>query len=75
MKKDTEDPDPEQAARAAKLTPKERLEIMPLLSGQVAGVIDKVLPAKDIVDNMMREATDSIGRINRMVIPGHASKL
>eukprot|EP00911_Craspedida_sp_UC1_P002608 UC1_evm1s1930 len=66
VKKDTEDPDPEQAARAAKLTPKERLEIMPLLSGQVAGVIDKVLPAKDIVDNMMREATDSIGRINRM---------
>jgi len=49
---------------------KERLEIMPMLMGQTAGAIDEILPAKVIIDNMVKDAVDKLkdvsGRISRL---------
>ena len=40
----------------------------PHLSGQVAGAIDQVLPAKTIVDNMMAEAIEYIQRGSKTIV-------
>lgn len=39
----------------------------PLLSGQVAGVIDEILPAKKIVDDMVAGAVAQIKKMNTLV--------
>eukprot|EP01083_Nonionella_stella_P068682 182553_1 len=43
-------------------------ELAPLLSGQVAGAIDDVLPAKVIVDQMMKEAIEMIRKGNTTIV-------
>jgi len=50
-------------------------DFMPHLSGQVAGSIDKVLDAKDIVDMMMFEAIQMIQKVNGCVVKVKRSKL
>eukprot|EP00484_Ammonia_sp_Unknown_P012113 CAMPEP_0197074230 /NCGR_PEP_ID=MMETSP1384-20130603/211007_1 /TAXON_ID=29189 /ORGANISM="Ammonia sp." /LENGTH=371 /DNA_ID=CAMNT_0042513071 /DNA_START=8 /DNA_END=1123 /DNA_ORIENTATION=+ len=44
-------------------------DVMPYLSGQVAGGIDEILPAKVIVDQMMKEAIEYIRRGNQFIVP------
>lgn len=43
------------------------IEARPLLTGQVAGVIDKILPAKQIVDEMVSGAIQQIRAMNGLV--------
>jgi len=42
--------------------PMEMLKAMPLLSGQVAGAVTEILPAKQIVDQMVKMAVEMINR-------------
>ncbi|KAI9003431.1 2-nitropropane dioxygenase [Hyaloraphidium curvatum] len=48
-------------------TPEQMIETMPLIMGQAAGNISDVLPAKAIVENMMRDAVASIKRMSGSV--------
>jgi NAD(P)H-dependent flavin oxidoreductase YrpB (nitropropane dioxygenase family) len=47
---------------------------MPFLMGQVAGIIKDIKPAKDIVEDMVREAVDQL-RLGTTYIEGSRSKL
>lgn len=57
VKHDMANPNPELAGM---VSDEDRVSAVPLLSGQVAGLIDKVLPAKEIVDDMVRVAVETI---------------
>ena len=46
----------EKSEKGIELSVKERMEIMPLLMGQVAGAINEILPAKTIIDDMVAGA-------------------
>lgn len=48
------------------------MKYYPLLMGQAAGVIDDVLPARQIVDEMVLEARDALMAASAMVVPAHA---
>ena len=41
-------------------SPEDAMKLMPMLMGQVAGVIDEVKPAKDIMDDMIQGAIASL---------------
>jgi len=47
--------------------PEKSLEARPWLMGQVAGAIDKVLPAQDIVDEMVRTAVERLNAGSQLV--------
>jgi NAD(P)H-dependent flavin oxidoreductase YrpB (nitropropane dioxygenase family) len=47
----------------------------PHLMGQVAGIIDKIVPAKEIVDEMVDGAVEMISRGSRYVVAGPTAKL
>ncbi len=47
---------------------------IPFLMGQVAGVIQEIQPAKQIVDEMVREAVDML-KVGQTYIAGPSSKL
>ena len=52
----------------SELDPIELMKRMPMLMGQVAGVIDEVMPAKDIMNAMMETAIASLkGNVARII--------
>jgi len=55
--------------------PEKSLEARPWLIGRVAAVIHDVLPAKQIVDNMVNEAAEMLQRGSSMVRNGVSAKL
>jgi NAD(P)H-dependent flavin oxidoreductase YrpB (nitropropane dioxygenase family) len=46
------------------------IEARPLLMGQVAGVIDNILPAKQIIDEMVSDAVKQIKQMNGLISAG-----
>ncbi|KAI9031982.1 2-nitropropane dioxygenase [Hyaloraphidium curvatum] len=50
--------------------PKLMIEARPLLMGQVAGVIDSIKPAKEIIDEMVSGAAAQIRQMNSLVVGG-----
>jgi len=55
--------------------PEKSLEARPWLIGRVAAVIHDVLPAKQIIDNMVNEAAEMLQRGNSMVRGKASAKL
>lgn len=55
--------------------PEKFLEGRPWLMGRVASVIHDVLPAKQIVDNMVNEAVEMLQRGNSMVHSNVSARL
>lgn len=49
-------------------TPSEMVAMRPLLMGQCAGAIDDILPAKQIVDDMVRVAIQTIHSMNSKIV-------
>merc|ERR1712154_297753 len=47
-------------------------DFVPHLSGSVAGSIEEILPAKEIVDRMMKEAIEVMRRGNNTIVPYRA---
>lgn len=50
-------------------------EARPLLMGQCAGVVNEITPAADIIRNMVDEAVETLGKLNRQVVNVAAAKL
>lgn len=48
--------------------PEKSLEARPWLLGKVSGLIDEVLPAKTIVDNMVSDAAERLRSTNTFVV-------
>jgi len=55
--------------------PEKSLEARPWLLGKVSGLIDEVLPAKTIIDNMISEAAERIQATNKLVVGTPKAKL
>eukprot|EP01052_Picozoa_sp_SAG31_P054053 SAG31_NODE_14174_length_823_cov_1.720994_1_plen_106_part_00 len=47
---------------------KTQMDMMPLLMGQAAGAIDEILPAKDIIDEMMSTATKILKSLQAQIV-------
>jgi len=58
-----------QAELGVEVDEKTRLENYPLLMGQVAGAIDDIKPAAQIIDEMVDVAVETLRRLNSQVAP------
>lgn len=50
-----------------KIAPKDRMEVIPHLCGQVAGAIDSIQPAAEIIDEMMSDAVAIFSRLPKQL--------
>jgi len=70
-KKDME----ERLASPEEVTPEEMASAMPLLMGQAAGAINDVLPAQDIIHEMVNDAIDALRQSTSYISNAPKSKL
>jgi len=59
----------QRAQKGAELTAKDRMDMMPLLMGQCAGAIDKIMPAADVVKELIDDCVAAIKRNNARIVP------
>lgn len=54
--------------------PEKAMSARPWLLGKVSGLIDEVLPAKKIIDDMVSEAAERLQASSRLVVGGGSQK-
>jgi len=55
------------------MSPTQLLSLYPLLMGAVAGAIEDVRPAAEIMDDMMTEAVEALTHCHALIVAGAGS--